>query len=635
MTILEITSLALRIAVIIGFAAIINTIKVRASAGSRHWVWMIALGGTVLIPLAQRSVPPVRILPWTPASAAIHETPTAVEAVTDVKNATSSPVVVNDVPGASQQAELGQKFSITPELGIVLLWVAGALFLLLRLVRAHLIARGVVVRARRWSDSEIASVPIKGSTEIDLPFTYGLRSPVIVFPEAASGWSAERFKATLIHEQEHAERRDGISLLISQCVRSLYWWHPLVWYATRAAAAERERACDDAVIRRGIRASEYGQCLLAHAQSITAWGASPVATVMFGHSAGLGARVVALLDPKIDRSAGSRPKIAVVGGMLGLIFAVSAAAPRSVQQRSIVKPTSLVSAAMVPAVTVATTSDRPSHAKSDVTSATLCRQATNPRNARTYSDNSVRITGAGATFNDGISRQIWTGLDCVAWIQYSGTVNASIDERSITVGDGGNFIAYTDGPDGKREYKVSPQSTSMTLNGGNVSIGAPEQAWIAGMTREYLRRSGLRARERALAALNGGVEGLLAEVATLPRTGLRVEYLREGFAKTRDASSVVNFIHAGAALLDSMDATGAFLVSVPREYADNAQVLAAIYQEASSIEPDDAVEKVLKTFEPPRPLSSTLAPLVSKMIASLSSDDRRAILRAYYMNVRP
>jgi hypothetical protein len=232
-------------------------------------------------------------------------------------------------------------------------------------------------------------------------------------------------------------------------------------------------------------------------------------------------------------------------------------------------------------------------------------------------------------------RLIWTGTDCVAWIEYSGTVNAAPDETNIVIGDNGRLTAHADGPGGTREYRISPTATTMTVNGSTVAIGESEREWIAGMTREFLRRTGLRAKSRALAALSGGTRSLLAEVAQIPRSGLRAEYLSEGFAATRDAQAVASFIHEGAALLDSADSRRKFLTSVPRQYAGNVQVLEAIYREGSVIEPDDDAEEILKTFEPPRPVPQALTPFIERIIAGMQSVERRTMLRAYYLNVRP
>ena len=76
-------------------------------------------------------------------------------------------------------------------------------------------------------------------------------------------------------------------------------------------------------------------------------------------------------------------------------------------------------------------------------------------------------------------------------------------------------------------------------------------------------------------------------------------------------------------------------MSAPRQFAGNLQVLEAIYREASVIEPDSDVDEILKTFEPPRPVPQVLAPFIDRMIAGMQSVERRTMLRAYYLNVRP
>ncbi len=646
MTIIELGSLALRITVVIGAAAVVNSARQRANAGSRHWLWMFALAGVVILPLAQRAAPPVRVLPWRDSSPVIEMTaPPANSQIAGVafpeSRAVQSVTQVEQAP-TTVEPQAGAKLSTA--MIILIVWSVGAIALLARLFLAHLRARAVVRRSRPLSMS--SAVETRLSAEVEMPFTYGLVRQVIVMPEAATSWAQSQLNATLLHEESHAARGDTIALLVSQMICAIYWWHPAVWYAARCAAAERERACDDAVIRHGVRASEYGQCLLSHAQSLTAWRASPVATVMFGHSAGLGARVVALLDPAIDRSAGLKPKVRVVGGMAALVVVAGAAAPRTVA--SVTDAIAPAKMAFAPVVSMAmlpgeqTSANQPARSAAatssriDVPAAGVCRQSADTRNSKTYRDAIVRITGAGSRTDNGVTREIWTGVDCIAWMEFNKGVDASNDERTMVVDGNGRFTAHNEGPDGTREYRLTGSSTSMTLNGSNVAIGPAEEAWVSAMAREFLRRTGARAEQRAHVALSGGgTRGLLGEVALIPRGRTRVEYLREGFAATNSPESVVSYIHDAAALLDSSDNRGAFLVAVPHKYDTNVKVLQAIFEEASVIEPDGAVEEVLRSYPPPRPLPQSLTPLIEKMIAGLQTSERRAALKAYYLGIRP
>ena len=67
----------------------------------------------------------------------------------------------------------------------------------------------------------------------------------------------------LLHELIHLRRRDPAVRALGNLLQIVYFFHPLVWWVGRRLATERERACDDAVVRRlpgGKRT--YIDCLL-------------------------------------------------------------------------------------------------------------------------------------------------------------------------------------------------------------------------------------------------------------------------------------------------------------------------------------------------------------------------------------
>ena len=63
-------------------------------------------------------------------------------------------------------------------------------------------------------------------------------------------------QAVLLHELAHLRRRDPLWQLVAHCGLALHWFNPLAWFAVRRLRIEQERACDDFVLRAGIRASE-------------------------------------------------------------------------------------------------------------------------------------------------------------------------------------------------------------------------------------------------------------------------------------------------------------------------------------------------------------------------------------------
>jgi beta-lactamase regulating signal transducer with metallopeptidase domain len=60
----------------------------------------------------------------------------------------------------------------------------------------------------------------------------------------------EQMEAVLAHELFHLHRRDNVAALFHLAVQTVFWFHPLVWWIGARLIAERERACDEEVIRR-------------------------------------------------------------------------------------------------------------------------------------------------------------------------------------------------------------------------------------------------------------------------------------------------------------------------------------------------------------------------------------------------
>jgi beta-lactamase regulating signal transducer with metallopeptidase domain len=94
------------------------------------------------------------------------------------------------------------------------------------------------------------------------PHVAGLFRSVVMLPPSAGTWTAEARHAALVHELMHIRRGDRRTLALAQLACAIYWFNPLVWYASAALARERERACDDEVLRSGAKPSAYASLLL-------------------------------------------------------------------------------------------------------------------------------------------------------------------------------------------------------------------------------------------------------------------------------------------------------------------------------------------------------------------------------------
>jgi len=57
-------------------------------------------------------------------------------------------------------------------------------------------------------------------------------------------------------------RRDNLFAAIHMIVEALFWFHPLVWWIGARLVDERERACDEEVVRLGADPHQYAEGIL-------------------------------------------------------------------------------------------------------------------------------------------------------------------------------------------------------------------------------------------------------------------------------------------------------------------------------------------------------------------------------------
>ena len=121
-----------------------------------------------------------------------------------------------------------------------------------------------------------------------------------MLPPSAAEWSAESRQAALVHELMHIRRGDRRSQAITQLACAIYWFNPLVWYASAALARERERACDDEVLRHGARPSAYASLLLDLARARSTW--TPVTALSMARPSAIEGRLLAILGGEKART---------------------------------------------------------------------------------------------------------------------------------------------------------------------------------------------------------------------------------------------------------------------------------------------------------------------------------------------
>ena len=94
------------------------------------------------------------------------------------------------------------------------------------------------------------------------PFCWQLHRPAIVVPDLLLDFPVEEQRAVLNHELVHLSAQHPLRLFLQRIVEALFWFHPLVWWSSRQAAAAREFRCDAQAVDSQQEVAVYLQSLL-------------------------------------------------------------------------------------------------------------------------------------------------------------------------------------------------------------------------------------------------------------------------------------------------------------------------------------------------------------------------------------
>jgi len=289
----------------------------RASAASRHLVWLVAVLALLIVPLLSIALPQWRVLPKWAASPAVTTPAAALTDRADPPDRPNEPRTALRLPVPPETADAPLESSIAlpppptadsenaePRIADFarptwrewppLAWAAGFTLIALRLLAAHVLLRHAARRCAIVADTvappptsqDRAATPPRHGTSGDealtatlataraqlgirqrvtllidekrtIPVVWGVFRPRLLLPAEAREWTAEQLRSVLLHELAHVKRRDALTQWLTQIACALHWWNPLVWLAAWRLHVERERACDDLVLASGVRPSAY------------------------------------------------------------------------------------------------------------------------------------------------------------------------------------------------------------------------------------------------------------------------------------------------------------------------------------------------------------------------------------------
>ena len=230
-------------------AAWLLTLALRRNRASVRYRLWLAASVKFLIPFALL-VSAGRQLPWpaAPAPAA------AVRPISDMVEGIGQPSFLAVPPVPRSRSRL---------VPVVLpaVWLCGFLAVGFSWLRRW---REVCAAVRSATPAQTGmAVPVLYSHSRLEPGIVGILRPVVLLPEGIDErLTTAQLAAVLAHEMCHVRRRDNLAVALHMIVETVFWFHPLVWWIRARLIDERERACDEEVLRTGSDPETYAEGIL-------------------------------------------------------------------------------------------------------------------------------------------------------------------------------------------------------------------------------------------------------------------------------------------------------------------------------------------------------------------------------------
>jgi bla regulator protein blaR1 len=181
---------------------------------------------------------------------------------------------------ASQGIDIEAQFS--PAVAVAASWSITSLALLIlctgAAIRAVWLTTGAWTLARlRRTAQRLAPLPaafceaearigvqpgIYVSDRIAGPITFGWRRPVVIVPPSVLEMPVHVQEAIAYHELLHVRRRDWLFEVLEEAVRTVFWFHPAMWWLIGRIQLSREQVVDGAAVGLTDSKERYVDALL-------------------------------------------------------------------------------------------------------------------------------------------------------------------------------------------------------------------------------------------------------------------------------------------------------------------------------------------------------------------------------------
>ncbi len=153
------------------------------------------------------------------------------------------------------------------------------------------------------------------------PGVFGLLHPVLILPEGiCERLAPKQLRAVIAHEMCHIRHRDNLTAALHMVVETVFWFHPLVWWIGKRMVEERERACDEEVLRMEHEPRTYADAIL---RVCRLYVESPLECVSGVAGANLKRRIESIIRNRHMVELNFRKKLALgIAGMTALLTPV-------------------------------------------------------------------------------------------------------------------------------------------------------------------------------------------------------------------------------------------------------------------------------------------------------------------------
>ena len=170
------------------------------------------------------------------------------------------------------------------------------------------------------------------------PGVRGIVRPVLLLPAGITDrLTGGQLETILAHELCHLRRRDNLASAFHLIVQTIFWFHPMVWWIGSRLVDERERSCDEYVLKMGSDPQIYASAILRVCEEFCL--SEPLAIVSRVTGANLTRRIEDIMTNRMAAKMRLGGKLLLASGAVAFVvtpvLSGMTAAPRAASQPAV------------------------------------------------------------------------------------------------------------------------------------------------------------------------------------------------------------------------------------------------------------------------------------------------------------